>query len=74
VDLCGDTPHRRVIPNAVKFEVWKRDGGECVKCRVTDELHFDHIISYSKGGTLLTPDNIQLLCARHNIKKSNKIE
>lgn len=68
-----DLPHRRVIPTWVKLEVWKRDGGKCVKCGSTDELHFDHILPYSRGGTSITPENVQLLCARHNMQKSNKI-
>ena len=65
---------RRLIPTQVKLEVWKRDGGKCVECGATDELHFDHVIPYSKGGTSLTAENIQLLCARHNIAKRDKIE
>jgi hypothetical protein len=65
---------RRVIPTSVKLEVWKRDGGKCVVCGATDELHFDHIIPFSRGGTSLKADNIQLLCARHNIAKRDKIE
>jgi 5-methylcytosine-specific restriction endonuclease McrA len=58
----------------VKLEVWKRDGGKCVTCGAKDELHFDHIIPFSKGGTSLKADNVQLLCARHNLEKSDKIE
>ena len=69
-----DLPHRRVIPTWVKLEVWKRDGGRCVKCGATNELHFDHILPYSKGGTSITTENVQLLCARHNIEKSDKID
>lgn len=65
---------RRIIPTSVKLEVWKRDGGKCVICGATDELHYDHIIPYSKGGTSLKAENIQLLCARHNIEKRDKIE
>ena len=63
----------RVIPTAVKLEVWKRDGGKCVICDATSELHFDHIIPFSKGGTSLKAENIQLLCARHNLEKRDKI-
>jgi 5-methylcytosine-specific restriction endonuclease McrA len=55
------------------LEVWQRDGGRCVVCGATDELHFDHILPYSKGGTSLTAVNVQLLCARHNIAKGDRI-
>jgi hypothetical protein len=64
----------RLIPTAVKLEVWRRDRGRCVKCGAQDELHFDHILPYSRGGTSITADNVQLLCARHNLEKSNHIE
>jgi hypothetical protein len=67
-------PRRRIIPAQVKLEVWQRDGGRCVKCGANDELHFDHVLPYSKGGTSETADNVQLLCARHNLLKSAHIE
>lgn len=65
---------RRIIPTAVKLAVWKRDGARCVLCGATEHLHFDHIIPYSKGGTSIKAENVQLLCARHNLAKSDKIE
>ena len=65
---------RRLIPTQVKLDVWKRDNGKCVICGATDELHFDHILPFSKGGTSLTADNVQLLCARHNLQKHDHIE
>lgn len=81
--IAGDEPaapsstetqeRRRIIPTAVKIEVWKRDGGRCIICGATDELHFDHDLPYSKGGTSLKPENVQLLCARHNLSKGGKI-
>jgi len=64
---------RRLIPTEVKIEVWRRDNGRCVQCGATDELHFDHVLPYSKGGTSLTAANVQLLCARHNLSKGAKI-
>ncbi|WP_278420548.1 HNH endonuclease [Stutzerimonas kunmingensis] len=64
----------RIIPTSVKLEVWARDGGKCVTCGATDELHFDHVLPYSKGGTSLKAENVQLLCARHNLSKSAKIQ
>lgn len=69
-----DLEDTRVIPSPVKLEVWKRDGGKCIKCDSKSNLHFDHIIPYSRGGTSLTAKNIQLLCARHNLEKRDKIE
>ena len=69
-----DLPHRRIIPTWVKLEVWKRDGGKCVIYGSTDELHFDHILAYAKGGTSITPENVQLLCMRHNLEESDKIQ
>jgi len=65
---------RRVIPTSVKLEVWKRDGGKCTKCGATEDLHFDHIIPWSKGGSSSTADNVQLLCGKHNLEKHDRIE
>ena len=69
-----DLENTRVIPSSVKLAVWKRDNGRCVQCGATDNLHFDHIIPYSRGGSSLVAENIQLLCARHNIAKRDRIE
>ncbi|MCB2214241.1 HNH endonuclease [bacterium] len=74
VDEYRVLEHPRIIPSSVKREVWKRDQGMCVKCGRKDNLHFDHIIPYSKGGSSLVADNIQLLCARHNLEKRDKIQ
>ncbi|MCH8108271.1 MAG: HNH endonuclease [Chloroflexi bacterium] len=69
-----DAPRRRIIPTEIKLEVWKRDRAKCVICGASDELHFDHIVPYSKGGTSLVAENIQILCARHNIEKRDQIQ
>lgn len=69
-----DAARRRVIPTHVKLEVWQRDGGKCVMCGASDELHFDHVVPYSKGGTSVVAKNVQLLCARHNIEKRDRIQ
>jgi len=69
-----DIDHNRIIPSYVKVKVWKRDKGRCAICGSTDNLHFDHIIPYSKGGSSLVAQNIQLLCARHNLEKRDRIE
>ncbi len=69
-----DINHSRLIPSQVKLEVWARDKGRCVKCGSNDNLHFDHIIPFSKGGSSLVAANIQLLCVRHNLQKRDNIE
>ncbi len=73
-NLTVNLDHNRLIPKEVKLQVWKRDKGQCVRCSSKDNLHFDHLIPFSKGGTSLLAKNIQLLCARHNLNKSNRIE
>ena len=66
-------PHSRLIPTHVKVEVWARDKGRCVLCGSTENLHYDHDLPFSKGGTSLTAENVRILCMKHNLKKSNKI-
>jgi hypothetical protein len=66
--------HTRLIPSEVKKEVWKRDEGKCVICGESKNLHFDHELPFSKGGTSLTARNVRLLCLKHNLQKSGKIE
>lgn len=71
---CLQLSHTRLIPTEVKKEVWKRDKGKCVICGETKNLHFDHDLPFSKGGTSLVINNVRLLCVKHNLMKSNKIE
>lgn len=69
----AELPVNRLIPTVVKVKVWERDRGRCVSCNSTKNLHYDHELPYSKGGTSLTEKNIRLLCARCNLSKSDKI-
>lgn len=39
----------------------------------TKNLRFDHDIPFPKGGSSLTAANVRLLCAKHNLEKSDKI-
>lgn len=66
--------HNRLIPTNIKVAVWQRDKGKCVKCGSDVNLHYDHIIPFSKGGSSTTEANIQLLCARCNLQKHDHIE
>jgi hypothetical protein len=69
-----DLKHTRLIPSEVKREVWQRDKGKCVLCGSTTNLHFDHDLPFSKGGTSVTAENIRILCATHNLAKSDKLQ
>ena len=66
-------PHTRLIPTHIKVEVWKRDKGKCVICGSTKNLHYDHDIPFSKGGSSIVAENVRLLCAKHNLEKSDRI-
>lgn len=66
-------PHRRLIPSWVKQEVYKRDKGQCALCGSKENIHYDHELPFSKGGSS-TPQNIRILCGRHNLQKHARIE
>ena len=66
--------HNRLIPTSVKVEVYKRDKGQCVYCGAKTNLHYDHILPFSKGGSSTRAANIQLLCATCNLRKHDNIE
>ncbi|MCK4236159.1 MAG: HNH endonuclease [Candidatus Krumholzibacteria bacterium] len=69
----------RIIPQSVRDEVFKRDGGRCtfmskegVRCISILNLQIDHIIPYSKGGDN-SADNLRLLCAKHNRHEAERV-
>lgn len=62
----------RYISDAVRAEVFERDGGKCRACGSTDQLEYDHVVPVSKGGEGAA-DNIQLLCRSCNRKKRNRL-
>lgn len=64
---------RRSVPQDVKIAVSVRDGGRCRQCGSADQLHFDHVIPVSRGGTN-TAANVQLLCGSCNRAKSAKLK
>ncbi len=62
----------RYIPTHIVGEVWRIFNGKCAKCGSENDLHVDHIIPFSLGGSN-DIKNLQLLCKKCNLKKSNKI-
>ena len=68
---------RTHIPRGLRKEVFKRDNYKCVECGASKEdgatLHVDHKIPVSKGGTDEL-DNLQTLCSKCNLNKSDVIQ
>lgn len=66
----------RTINDRLRFLVLKRDNFKCCACGASPaknpsvELHIDHIIPWSKGGET-TIDNLQTLCSKCNLGKSD---
>ncbi len=63
---------RRKIPRDVRQRVWQKYGGRCADCSADTYLEFDHIIPVAKGGGN-SDTNVQLLCRRCNLSKSDNI-
>jgi len=71
-------PRSRHIPPAIRDLVYARDKGRCSfvgangkRCNSTWDLEIDHIVPYSRGGGN-SPDNLRLLCRKHNIHQAEK--
>ncbi len=62
----------RHIPREIRQRIWVRYGGRCAECQAEDYLEFDHIVPVAKGGSN-SDSNVQLLCRRCNLRKSDKI-
>lgn len=78
-DSLGVEPKKnksRSISTKLRYSVLKRDNFRCCACGASPakdpsvELHVDHIVPWSKGGETAL-DNLQTLCSKCNIGKSN---
>jgi HNH endonuclease len=65
-------PTRVPVPVDVRRAVFERDGGRCVECGGNFDLQYDHILPVSRGGAT-TVENLQLLCADCNQRKSDSL-
>lgn len=69
-------PSARTVSDKLRYQVLKRDNFKCCACGASParnpsvELHIDHIVPWSKGGKT-TIDNLQTLCSKCNLGKSD---
>ena len=67
---------RAKMTASLRYDIFKRDNFRCKICGSTAQdgvkLHVDHIVPVSKGGKTI-PSNLQTLCDRCNLGKSNKM-
>ncbi|MBQ9552819.1 MAG: HNH endonuclease [Clostridia bacterium] len=67
---------RSLMTASLRYDILKRDNYRCQICGASAndgvKLHVDHIIPVSKGGKT-EPSNLQTLCERCNLGKSNKM-
>lgn len=68
----GARVKRKPIGKKVRFEIFKRDGFQCMYCGATPPrvvLHVDHITPVAAGGSN-SPDNLITSCEPCNLGKS----
>jgi hypothetical protein len=65
-------PARVAIPSELRRAVFERDGGRCAECGSNFDLQYDHVLPVSLGGAT-TIENLQLLCADCNRRKSDSL-
>lgn len=59
-------------PAFTRFNLFLRDGFECVYCQSADELTFDHLIPRRLGGKT-TWKNIVAACSKCNLRKGGRM-
>lgn len=81
-DVVSNSGYKHKTPRDVnlrlRFKIMQRDNFKCCVCGASPatnpsvELHIDHIVPWSKGGETI-PENLQTLCSKCNLGKSNLI-
>lgn len=68
---------RKIMNDDIRYNVLKRDNFTCKMCGASAKdgakLHVDHILPISRGGKTVM-SNLQTLCDRCNLGKSDKID
>jgi 5-methylcytosine-specific restriction endonuclease McrA len=65
-------PTRTPVPVEIRRAVFERDSGKCVECDSNFDLQYDHVLPVALGGAT-TVENLQLLCADCNQRKSDSL-
>lgn len=65
-------PMRTPISSDLRRAVFERDGGRCVQCGSSFDIQYDHILPVTLGGAT-TIENLQVLCAECNRRKSDSL-
>jgi len=76
VQLNLEKHYREPISTEDALRLLAEEPLECAWCKAKPpdvKLHMDHILPASRGGSSRR-DNLQFLCERHNLEKSNKLE
>jgi len=68
-----EPPRRKEISSGLRKRIMERDAYRCRRCKSWTDLHIDHVLPVSAGGTN-DPDNLQVLCAKCNLSKGAKVE
>jgi 5-methylcytosine-specific restriction endonuclease McrA len=63
---------RTPTTSEIRRVVFERDGGRCVECSSSFDLQYDHVLPVALGGAT-TIENLQLLCADCNRRKSDHL-
>ena len=69
----GKNSHKnpRNIPRSIRYQVWRRDQGQCTKCGGKRNLNFDHIKPIALGGDS-SVENLRLMCFHCNQRQAIK--
>lgn len=60
------------LPEPLRWQVWERDGYQCLHCGSRQSLTVDHIQPWQMGGDKLDPENLQTLCRSCNSVKAQQ--
>lgn len=64
---------RKAFGTATRNQITLRDGARCARCLRTDDLHIDHVVPLSRGGSN-DINNLRFLCRACNLHKGSRLD